>query len=192
LPGKKARLVEVPVDGDHTEVKVGQVAEQGTGHVNRPGAAAGALLHNLGCAGLSAVGDSDGLAAQALVHDGRRQSHDVLREAIVGGVTVAGVGRSGGSVVVGSTTRARRALRALAVGAAARARAAGWGGSTGGGRRRRRRSSGLRSRSRGNLRSGSGGRLRSSLSRAGRGLVTRRRWSSWSWRSWSGSRSGLG
>lgn len=163
-PETENLVVEPPLDGHATHGQIGEVTEQGARHVNGIRAAARALVHHLTGRGLAVVGDSDGLATVPLVHDCRGQSDHVLGQTIVSSVTVAGVGHGRGSVVVGSVTRARRALgaRTAGAGAGARARAggAGRGGSTGG-RRGGRLRSGSGSRSGRGLGSSSGGRLRS-------------------------------
>lgn len=134
-------LVDVPLNaGDATSVeRASDGLEESARQIDGGVVTAHALVNNGTSLGNAVVGDGHGLAAVRVGHDTVGQSKDELGGAVVGGAARAGVGSSGGSVVVGNVTSARGALIAGAVvaraGSGARA-GAGRGSSRGSGRSR--------------------------------------------------------
>lgn len=155
------RLVDVPLNtGDATSIKrASHGLKEGARQVDGVVVTAHALVDDGTGLGNTVVGDGDGLAAVTVGHDTVGQSKDKLSETVVGGAARAGVGGSGGSVVVGNVTSAGGALAAGAGVARAGGRAgAGAGGGSSRGSRRGGRAAGLGG---GGLNDGggSGGRL---------------------------------
>lgn len=158
-----ANLVDVPLNaGDATSVeRASNGLEESARQIDGVVVTAHALVDNGTGLGNAVVADGNGLAAVRVGHDTVGQSKDELGGAIVGGAARAGVGASGGSIVVGNVTRARGALVAGAgvarAGSGARAGAGGRSG-RGSGRSRARLGGGLLNGSGSGGGLGSGGR----------------------------------
>jgi hypothetical protein len=140
------RLVDVPLNtGDATSIeRASQGLEESARQVDGVVVTAHALVDDGTGLGNTVVGDGDGLAAVRVGHDTVGQSKNKLGSTIVGGAARAGVGGSGGSVVVSNVTTAGGALAAGAGVARAGGRA-GAGASRGSrrGSSRRGRAAGL-------------------------------------------------
>jgi hypothetical protein len=132
------RLVDVPLNtGDATSIKrASQGLEESARQVDGVVVTAHALVDDGTGLGNTVVGDGDGLAAVRVGHDTVGQSKNKLGGTIVGGAARAGVGGSGGSVVVSNVTTAGGALAAGAgvARAGGRAGAGAGGGSSRGSR----------------------------------------------------------
>ena len=113
-PRLSKTCLDGPRHGDTSGIEAGKIAKHSTRHVDGLSVAAHALVDDSTGGGLAVVGDSDGSAAERLVHDGLRKSDNILSGTVVGSVAVARSRQRGGSVVVGTVTSAGRARAAAA------------------------------------------------------------------------------